>query len=321
MTSTLRLSDGRQIRWHDYGASPENSDPHTVLALHGTPGSYLKYKPVDAAARERGLHILAVDRWGYGGTDAPGRWPSARAKTQSGEMAELSLHQFARDIEALMRHRGIARYSVVGISGGGPYAAAVASANAGAVAKLALVAPVGIIRREETVLLSAFHWFCFRGIARIPTATRAVFAGYRVLHALSPKLAIAAAMTRSGPADRDLLGRPEIVGHLSRMMREGLSRSTRGPAIDLKLFAEPWDVDPADIRAPTRIWFGDQDGSVPRGGIDALAEVIPTATFVPVTGQGHFWIATRFPVVLDWLAERDKGHGAPIEANSDPRER
>ena len=112
---------------------------------------------------------------------------------------------------------------------------------------------------------------------------------------------ISLAMARSGPADRLLLDQPEVVAHLARMMREGLSPGPDGPEIDLRLFPELASLPLADVTSDTRIWFGDQDGSVPEAGVVALAEALPNAKLARVKGQGHFWIATKFPVVLDWL--------------------
>src|SRR3990170_1660638 len=59
---SLRLADGRQIGFAEYG------DPQglPVLALHGTPGSRFMFALTDQAARQRRLRIVAPDRPGYG---------------------------------------------------------------------------------------------------------------------------------------------------------------------------------------------------------------------------------------------------------------
>ena len=64
---TVRLKDGRALVLRVYGAP----DGLPVVALHGTPGSRLKFSTTDAAAKRLGLRILALDRWGYGGTSPP----------------------------------------------------------------------------------------------------------------------------------------------------------------------------------------------------------------------------------------------------------
>lgn len=303
-SETLTLPSGRRVTYAMFGAPAALKQSRVVLAFHGTPGSRLKFRPADEDARRRNCTLLAVDRWGYGGSDAP----DARS--------ERTLSLFAADMKALLDALGIESIVCVGISGGGPYAAAVGAQLKERVQRLALVAPVGIIRerdadgQERTVPLSAFHKLCFRGVGRAPPITRGVFAAYKALLAASGKAAIGTAMARSGPADRRLLNDPAVVANLVDMMREGLAPGAAGPAIDLTVFSQCWDVDPADITAETRLWFGDQDGSVPEGGIVRLSERIPGSRIERLQGQGHFWIATRFPEVLDWLGYPETKEGA-----------
>ncbi|MEM1307540.1 MAG: alpha/beta hydrolase [Pseudomonadota bacterium] len=296
---TVTLPSGRRVTYAVFGAPAAMKQSRVVLAFHGTPGSRLKFRPADEDARRRNCTLLAVDRWGYGGTDAPA--------ARSGR----TLARFAADMKALLDELGIETVACVGISGGGPYATAVGAQLKDRVQRLALVAPVGIIRerdangRERTVPLSAFHKLCFRGVGRAPPITRGVFAAYKGLLAASGKAAIGTAMARSGPADRRLLDDPAVVTNLVDMMREGLAPGANGPAIDLAVFSQCWDVDPAGVTAQTRLWFGDQDGSVPESGIVRLSERIPGSSIERLQGQGHFWIATRFPEVLDWLGYPD----------------
>ena len=130
---TVALPDGRRVAFARYGAA----DGVPVLALHGTPGSHLKYALGDRQARETGLLLISVDRWAYGGTD-------------DGRPATFA--QFADDMGALMDQLGVERFSVVGISGGGPFAAATSVYLGGRVERLALVAPVanvGAAQRRE----------------------------------------------------------------------------------------------------------------------------------------------------------------------------
>ena len=62
---SLRLADGRQIGFAEYG------DPQglPVLAMHGTPGSRFMFALTDQAARAEALRIVAPERPGYGLSD------------------------------------------------------------------------------------------------------------------------------------------------------------------------------------------------------------------------------------------------------------
>ncbi|MEL7302145.1 MAG: alpha/beta hydrolase [Pseudomonadota bacterium] len=274
------------------------SAKRVVLALHGTPGSALKYLPASEAADERGLALIAIDRWGYAGTAAPAP-------------QDQSLAQFGHDIAAVVDRLGVGRVDVVGISGGGPFALATAATLGERVRRVALVAPVGLLadeRGKPIQGLSRFHHFCFFQFARKPRLVRAVFRAFDRILKRNERVGISLGMVRSGAADKVLLDRPDVVGHLARMMREGLSRNAEGPEIDLRLFPGVAQLSLGAMTHETRIWFGDQDGSVPEAAIVKLSETLRNATLERVTAQGHFWIATGFPTVLDWLARDEEGN-------------
>ena len=58
------LTDGRRLAYRAYG-DPQGA---AVIALHGTPGSRFKYAGSHAAALRSGIRLIALDRWGYGGS-------------------------------------------------------------------------------------------------------------------------------------------------------------------------------------------------------------------------------------------------------------
>ena len=313
VTETVQLPDGRRIGYAVFGVPLEHgrgSSGHVVFALHGTPGSRLKYRPADGAAKARGLTLVALDRWGYGLTDAH---PSP------------SLAAFADDVRGVAAALGVQRFSICGISGGGPFASAGAVLLGKQVRKAALVAPVGPIAPDDdqphVPRLDWFHWFVFRALPRLPALVWLVFRFYRRCLKLAPRLAIAFAMARNGPADKVLLSRPVVVSSLVAMMRAGLDpQGVRGPMIDLKLFGLPWRLPFENAEVEVRVWFGDQDLSVAATAVERLANAMPNAKLERLEAQGHFWIATRFDVVLDWLAAPDEAAAGRGDAGADHAE-
>src|ERR1035441_6500144 len=102
------LGDGRDIGWLELG----EPDGAPVFAFHGTPGSRLQLTIDETAIGDAGVRLVCPDRPGYGlSTFQPGRrlvdWPG--------------------DVAHLADHLGIGRFAVMGISGGGPHAAACAA--------------------------------------------------------------------------------------------------------------------------------------------------------------------------------------------------
>lgn len=280
----LRLVDGRVISYRLSG------DPQGlgVIALHGTPGARTKFSVADVSAEALGLRLIAPDRWGYGGT-SPHPKPSLSA--------------FADDIAALADHLGCRRFAVMGVSGGGPYATAVAARLGDRVSALALVAPVGPMTGQALAGLRPFHRFCFGPLGRSPRAVSAIFRGLRGLLSVSHRAGLAVAMATVPAADRRVLATPGVRGRLAATFALGLAPGSDGPVTDLTIFSAPWDVDPGAIRTPARLWIGSADRNVPISAALALAEAIPACSVQHLEGAGHLWVALNYPAVLGWLAE------------------
>jgi len=100
--------DGRQLGIAEYG------DPtgQPVFFLHGTPGSRLRRPPNEDDVRAAGIRLLMYDRPGYGQSD---RHPGRR------------IVDCVPDVEAIADTLGLEQFHVVGGSGGGPHALAVAA--------------------------------------------------------------------------------------------------------------------------------------------------------------------------------------------------
>lgn len=276
------VGHGRHFSYRDFGQP--NGFP--VIALHGTPGSGLKFKAAHAAAQDRGLRVIAPDRWGYGGTTmhpAP------------------SLAEFAIDLATFADQLGLDRFAVLGISGGGPYAVAAASVLPSRIVALGLAAPVGPVAGEPDREISAFHRLCFGMLARHQPVTRAIFQSFRLALALSPDLGVRLAMLRAGVADRRLLKSPDVVAGLGDAFLEGLRPGVEGAVTDLALFGAPWRIDTRRARMPAKLWLGSSDGNIPRSAARRLALRLPCCELAELPGEGHLWAARNYDQVLAWI--------------------
>lgn len=285
---------GRTFAYASYG------DPtgHPVLAFHGTPGSRLKYAVADDCARSLGLHILAIDRWGYGRTPPPAR-------------KDISLAGFGDDMSAFVEWLAEQRdalpvASIVGISGGGPYAMATAARLGSRATGLALVAPVAPLRGLNAaagaqVGMSAFHRIAFFGLPRVPGAVRAAFSVLRLALNTNGPMAMRLVTARACASDRAIACAPGTVDRLATAFREGLSAGASGAVIDMKVFSAQWDIDIAKISAPSVLWIGDLDRNVPIPPIKALLKRMKNLQVIDLPGAGHFWISRHYSDVLTQL--------------------
>lgn len=280
----VRLPDGRAFKLDRYGVP----DGPAVLALHGTPGSRLKFSATHDHALRLGITVIAPDRWGYGGTD-PHPAPSLPA--------------FAQDIASLADILGLSTFAVLGVSGGGPYAAAVASSLPDRVSALALVAPVGpIAGLAQTPPMSLLHRLCFGPLGRSKATIAGAFLGLRGLLRISQRFGMAVAMTNVPRADRDVLAHPGVSERLAATFREGLAPGAAGPVTDLQMFTRPWPLDLAAANMSARLWLGSEDRNVPISAAEGLAARLPHCEIERLNGAGHLWVALHYDAVLAWIA-------------------
>lgn len=276
-----RLADGRRIGYAEFG-DPQGA---TVLALHGTPGSRLMFALTDQAARARGLRIVAPERPGYGLSDFRRR---------------ASLAQTAEDMTAFADALGLDRLAIIGVSGGGPFALATASAMPERTVLLGLISPVGPIAEcHGRIRLSKQHRLIFTRIGRSPPAVAAFFWSLRSLVRWAPGVAYRALMQRVARSDRMVLTRTEVKANLQAALREGLRPGIDGARQDLRLFCAAWGLPLQDIDVPAIVWQGSDDPIVPPGASYHLAETLPNCRLDVIQGGGHYWVFGAFERVLD----------------------
>ena len=109
-TSLHLLPGNRTLSYVEYG--PADGTP--VFYFHGYPASYLElswYKGAELAEKHH-LRLIAVNRPGYGASESfPGR----------------TLTDWTTDVEHLAKAMELESFSILGASGGGPYALACAA--------------------------------------------------------------------------------------------------------------------------------------------------------------------------------------------------
>ena len=107
LNQQIPLKDGRKLGYAECG----NLKGKPVFYFHGTPGSRFECNILTEAANSIGARIIVADRPGFGLSDfKKGR----------------QLLDWPNDVTELANNLGIDRFAVMGLSGGGPYAAACA---------------------------------------------------------------------------------------------------------------------------------------------------------------------------------------------------
>jgi len=261
------LPDGRQVGYAVLG----DPDGIPVVGLHGTPGSARQLAALDGPARARGIALVAPDRAGYG---------------RSTNDPERTMASNARDVAAVLDALDVDRCSIIGLSGGGPFAlgcAIVLTDRVTAVATVGGVAPM--VPRDPTLPPD-------RLVGRVARRSEA---GAQALFALMLRLG-RARPDRTLDRFASLLAEPD-----ARLLREAgpvrtaflddlrhpSPTAARAAARDFWLFEHRWDVSLGDMTVSCDVWHGTEDRNVPVAHGRLIAETCPTARLHLVEGGGH----------------------------------
>lgn len=283
----LDLGGGRIL--HAYDTGPGDAGL-VVIWHHGSPNIGEPPEPLFPAAAERGIRWVSYDRPGYGGsTPDPGR----------------DVASAAADVTRLADALDIARFAVMGHSGGAPHALACAALLPERV--LGAVAVSGLAPRHAEGL----DWLAGMGPAgeaqlRAALAGRAALEHHLATTEFDPELFT--------PADHAALeGAWAWLGAVAGAAVRG---GPDGMVDDNLAYVAPWGFDPADVRAPVLFVYGGEDRVVPPSHGRWLGGRVRSAELWLRPADGHVSVLSSAVAALDWLREHagPGGHGAGAPA-------
>jgi pimeloyl-ACP methyl ester carboxylesterase len=277
----LQLRDGRRLAYCRYGAP----DGAPAFFFHGWPGSRLDFAPNHAAAAAAGLHVIAVDRPGIGGSDPkPGRtvldWPA--------DIAELA--------DAL----GVKRFSVFGFSFGGPYARACAYALPERVTRAGLISCLAPV--DDPAAKRGMPRMTRYGLAaarRSPLLARPMVA-LTARQALGGRMVDGLRRSMS-PPDRDVLQRPEVREGLGRSLAESFRQGVSSATWDGVAVARGEGFGLHDIGNEVLIWHGERDRNDPVAMARRQEQQLPHCNAVYYPDDGHLIFYSRIEEILPEL--------------------
>jgi pimeloyl-ACP methyl ester carboxylesterase len=288
-TLTVPTSDGRTLEVWDAG-SPSGTP---LLFFYGTPSSGEPFGPHVEAAAERGLRLVSFARPGYNGSTR------LRGRTVVDEVD---------DARAVLDHMGIGEAFVVGWSGGGPHALAMAAVLPERVLGTAILA--GVAPYEAADL----DWLAGMGAENLDEFGAALdgedaIRGYLErqlpdLRAITPVGVAAAFGDLIDDVDRGALDRGPLAAWLADVMRDAVRTGIWGWGDDDLAFTRPWGFDLASISGPVHIWQGAHDRMVPFDHGRWLAANTGGACVHLDPAQGHLsLVVDRFGDILDELLD------------------
>ncbi|MEY2431276.1 MAG: hypothetical protein QOC92_1001 [Acidimicrobiaceae bacterium] len=271
-SGTFELAGGRRLAYDDIG------DPagRPIVYLHGCPGSRLSRHPDDSVAAGAGLRLIAVDRPGYGSSNAdPSSDPASCAD----------------DVIALADGLGLGRFAVLAWSSGGATALALAVRHPERVVAVGVAAgqPAMITDRGD---LSADDFarmaapFVAESGVTVETAMEATTEGVD-----------AASLS-------DLASVEGLHEQLALSLATAVEHGLAGVEGDLRAMVTPWSFELASISTPVTLWYGTDDTVYGPSIGQHLADSIPNARLEILEGATHLLPMTNWSQLLDFLAQQ-----------------
>ncbi len=292
----LRLTDGRRLTYSETG--PKDGIP--VVYCHGAIGTPLgRSVDMEAITAEVGVRYLAISRPGIGGSDpAAGR----------------SLVDFAGDVRELADALAIERFSVIGVSAGGPYALAIAAKLPNRTSRVAVCSSLsplcgltrtpGMQRRVRVALavLAGAPGFCARvGDVAVPVMRS------------HPELLSRVIAAHSAPGERQRLRQADERSAASASFLDAAAGGVRGMIEDyLTYYSGDWGFSVGDVQADVHLWHGLNDPLVPIEHALQLAITIPRCRVFFDPDEGHHFFRSRLRKVLAVLVGLEEDAGRRI---------
>ena len=272
-TRSLVLEDGRKLAYLELG-DPAGTP---LFFFHGLPGSRVEALALDGPGRRLGFRVIAADRPGIGASDPR---PQSR------------LLDWTADVGAMAEELEIGRFGVIGVSGGGPFAAACAYALP---ARLLFAIDVSgsaplwtdpASRHRLSTLDRVSSLVGSRLPAWVLWATMS-FLGWRLRRAKGPRDFVKLLGNALSPADRELAqkGYGEL---LLRDARESYAGGSRAIAHEARLNYLDWGFRHNEIETPMLLVHGTEDRVVPLRFAHWKHDQLPHSRLVELEGCGHF---------------------------------
>ena len=284
---TVRLPSGRTLGYLELG----EPDAPAVFLLHGSPGSRLDAAFVASPVLDDlSVRIIAPDRPGIGLSDPqPGR----------------TFLDGADDVRSIADALGLERFAVVGVSGGGPYAAACAHELGPRLSSVAIVSGLAPLDVPGNTKGMGSNRHYFRLARRAPWLVRALMGPLGAQLSEHPDKTMKRVVAAFAKPDRTLMAEcPPLRDAFRRSLLEVYRQGPDGMVRDMALYAEPWGFDPAAITVDVQIWQGDADTNVPLAMAKWWARTIDGARLHVLPGEGHFMFVAHIREILSELLER-----------------
>ena len=260
-TDICLMSDDRELSYMEYGPS----DGIPVFYFHGFPGSHKEIHLFNCAelAEKLKLRIIAINRPGYGDSDS---------------QPDRSLSDWPVDVVALADYLGIEKFSILGVSGGAPFALSCAYAIPDRIEQLVIVSGMGPADAPESRKGKAML---------IPKAPKLILKGMSKMSLKKPEKLEASMLKGFPEVDQVILEDPKAMAAMVGNIREAFRSGYQGALDDARIYKSAWDCDLSEIDQAVILWHGGKDENVKIETAEFVSENLPHCTPHIKPDEGH----------------------------------
>lgn len=250
-----------------------------VLFFHGFPGSHHQGRALLNHVAPHGLFVIATDRPGYGGTVGLGK-----------------AADYLDDLRALLTSLGVARFDILGVSGGAPWAHMMASRFTESVTSLNIVCGLVTNNRETAPLFSKGQSRALTMRRLLPSrAAEAIV--QKAIKSFDPHTQLDGLLRFLPPADQAAVREPGVREILLSSIDAARLQGAKGILFDSALYSSDWLKNHCDAkrlgRVPTTYFHGRQDRVLDPRMTEWMAATHPHARALYFEDEGHYSLPIR----------------------------
>ncbi|RJR15005.1 alpha/beta hydrolase [Candidatus Microgenomates bacterium] len=280
---TFTFPDGRAIGFSQYG----DVKGKPLFYFHGWPASHISAQAYDAIGKRMHIRIIAPDRPGYGSSDF---------------QKNRTILDWPYDVVALADFLHLSKFAVLGVSGGGPYAAVCAYKIPERITNVGIAVGLSPLFGREALVgmmwLSKIGWQNFDRFPWLRTSST-------ILQLINVRYGPSLGLHRflfGAKSDKKMFNDAALRIRVRQTMQEAFRRGYKGPALDLKLYTIDWGFKLSDIQKKVFLWYGAKDQNVSLNMGKFYKKQIPNSQLTIYPNEGHLVSVTHAEEILRKLS-------------------
>lgn len=275
---------GKQLHVQEWG----DLDKPVVILMHGFPGCADHGRLMTSTPMIDSIRLIAMDRPGYG---------------KSENQKKLTPMLFAAQIVDLLSHLNIDKVSILSVSGGAPFAMALATLLKDRVQKLSSVAGVAPLTLKNCRYMNANQKKAWMLSNLMPKKVLEMGLNYVWKANMKNIDELLFSATFSVP-DQKVFDHPEVGPLLGEFLKNSLAPGPHGVMRDLKIYSKHWGFNFQDIKCPVTLWHGSADDVVHFKYAEDMKRNLPQAKYNFMPGEGHYSLPMncRDAIISDLIA-------------------